>query len=134
MPSPSLFPDAAGYRFQKSSGEIIEKKQTQRDAKVRFEKFVGDAVVRTLHEVFEADRDSVIRLISLQAYVEHISSSTGKQTETVLAEVSTDRNRFLELDLRNVVALEAMLHLGAIVSKNMWGLTPIPTGKSIRRI
>lgn len=130
---PSAIPDTASFKFQKSTGEIVEKKQTQKEIRTRYESYVGNSVLRTIHEVLEADRDGVVRLVSLSAYVEHISAGTGQFTKTTLVQVATDRDRFMSINLSNVVALETLGHLGAALSKNMVSLTPIPAGKSVRR-
>lgn len=130
---PSAIPDVAGYRFQKSSGEILEKKQTLKEIKSRYENYVGNSVLRTMHEVLEADRGNVVRLISVVALVDHVSASTGTFTRTNLVEVATDRESFLALDLKNVVAIETLSHLGAGLSKNMVSLTPVQSGRSIRK-
>ncbi len=133
LAQPSAIPDTATYRFQKSSGEILEKKQTLKEIKSRYEKYVGSSVLRTMHEVLEADRGNVIRLISVVASVDHVSQSTGKQTRTNLVEVATDRESFLAIDLKNVVAIETLSHLGAGLSKNMVNLSPVQSGRSIRK-
>lgn len=133
LAEPSAIPDVAGYRFQKSSGEILEKKQTLKEIRSRYESYVGSTVLRTMHEVLEADRGNVIRLISVVASVDHISPSTGKLTRTNLVEVATDRESFASIDLRNVVALETLTHLGAGISKNMVNLTAVQSGRSIRK-
>lgn len=130
---PSAIPDTASFKFQKSTGEIVEKKQTQKEIRTRYERYVGNSVLRTIHEVLEADRDGVVRLISLSAFVKHISSGTGQLTKTILVQVATDRDRFMSINLNNVVALETLGHLGAALSKNMVSLTPVPAGKSVRR-
>jgi restriction system protein len=129
----SAIPDTASFKFQKSTGEIVEKKQTQKEIRTRYESYVGNSVLRTIHEVLEADRDGVIRLVSLSAYVEHVSSGTGQLTKTTLVQVATDRDRFMSINLSNVVSLDTLGHLGAALSKNMVSLTPISAGKSVRR-
>ncbi|CAB4566451.1 unannotated protein [freshwater metagenome] len=133
LQQPSAIPDTASFKFQKSTGEIVEKKQTQKEIRTRYENYVGNSVLRTMHEVLEADRDGVVRLVSLSAYVEHISAGTGQFTKTTLVQVATDRDRFMSINLSNVVVLETLGHLGAALSKNMVSLTPIPAGKSVRR-
>jgi restriction system protein len=130
--NPTLFPDVDSYRFQKSTGEILEKKQTIRETKLRFENFCMSTVLRTIHEVIEADRANAIRLISAKASVSHVSKATGKPERASLIEVATTREQFLELNLASVVPKDALAHLGALVSKNIIGLQALPAGKSVR--
>jgi restriction system protein len=130
---PLAIPDTASFRFQKSTGEIVEKKQTQKEVRARYEGYVGNSVLRTIHEILEADRDGVVRLVSFSAYVEHVSPGTGQMTKATLVQVATDRDKFMAINLNNVVALETLGHLGAALSKNMFALTPVPAGKSVRK-
>jgi restriction system protein len=130
---PSAIPDTAGFKFQKSSGEIIEKKQTQKEIRTRYEGYVGNSVIRTIHEILEADRNEIVRYVSVSAYVEHISPGTGQLSKTILVQVATPRDSFMALNLNNVIALETLGHLGAAISKNMLILSPVTVGKSVRR-
>jgi len=130
---PEAISDVSSFRFQKSSGEMIEKKQTLKEHRSRYEGYVGSSTLRTIHEVLESDRHGVIRHVSLFAYVDHLSASTGKPTRTNLVEVAVERESFLEIDLASVMVMETLTHLRAAISKNMANLTPVQTGKSIRK-
>ena len=130
---PNSIPRVASYRFQKSSGEILEKLQTQKDVRERYQRFVCNIVLRTIHEVLEADRNKVIHLVSVSASVKHVSPGTGQETETALLSVSTSREQFALLDLGRVVALAALEQMGASISKNMVSLTPASKTKAVRK-
>jgi restriction system protein len=130
---PNTFPKVASYRFQKSTGEILEKLQTQKDFKERYQRFVCSVVLRSIHEVLESDRNGVIHMVTASVWVRHVSPGTGKETDTVLLNVSTSREEFVELDLKKVVPLAALEQMGASLSKNMVGLVPVSKAKSVRR-
>jgi restriction system protein len=130
---PEAITDVSSFRFQKSSGEMIEKKQTQKEHRSRYEGYVGSSTLRTIHEVLEADRHGVIRHVSVIVFVDHLSASTGKPTRTKLLGVTVERDSFLELDLSSVVVMDTLTHLKAAISKNMVNLTPIQSAKSIRK-
>jgi restriction system protein len=130
---PDGIPRVASYRFQKSTGEILEKLQSQKDFKERYQRYVCNVVLRSIHEVLEADRTNVIQSVSASAWVKHFSPGTGKETETVLLNVSTSRSEFGQLDLKRVVALSALEAMGASVSKNMVNLVPASQAKSVKK-
>lgn len=130
---PKTIPRVSSYRFQKSSGEILERPQTQKDVRERYQRFVCNVVLRTIHEVLEADRTHVVHLVSVSASVRHISPGTGQETETVILNVSTSREEFVRLDLRRVVPFAALEGMGASMSKNMVSLTPASKAKSVRK-
>lgn len=130
---PEAITDVSSFKFQKSLGEIIEKKQPQKEHRTRYEGYVGSSILRTIHEVLASDEHCVIRHVSLAASVDHLSAGTGKPTRTNLVEVAVERESFLEIDLASVVVMETLTHLRATISKNMFKLTPVQNGKSIRK-
>ena len=130
---PNTVPKVASYRFQKSTGEILEKLQTQKDFKERYQRYVCNVVLRSIHEVLESDRNGVIHMVTAVGWVRHVSPGTGQEADTVLLNVSTSREEFVELDLKRVVPLAALENMGASLSKNMVGLIPASTAKSVRK-
>lgn len=106
--------------------------QPQKDQRERYASVVRSMTLRTLHEVFEADHGGKIATISLVGSVAHVDSATGRDTETLLIAVAVDRPSFEALDLHRIDSIETLRHLGAVVSKNPHGLTPIPAAHGVR--
>lgn len=133
MPGPETVPTIKAYKYTKSTDEIGETQLSQKAAKDRYAGIVHAVALRSLHEVFEADRRGLIRSISLELGTETISPATGRETYVPFAAVAVDRDSFNELDLSEIVPAVTLQHLGAVVSKNPHGLAPInPSG--IRRL
>ena len=92
--------------------------------KDRYAGAVNQVALRSLHEVFEADRRGLIQSIALQVGTETIDPATGVETYVPFVAVGADRATFMSFDLSSVVPTATLTHLGAAVSKNPHGLAP----------
>ncbi|KQS54518.1 hypothetical protein ASG36_20670 [Geodermatophilus sp. Leaf369] len=132
FPAPTDLPSVRQYKYTRAKDEITATSQTAKEQKDRYAALVNNMTLRTLHEVWEADRSGKVSSISLTGSVAHVDPATGKDTATPLVAVACDRATFEELDLRRVEPAETMRHLGAVVSKNPHALTPIAVGPGVR--
>lgn len=132
IPGPELIPTTKSYKYVKASDEITSVPLSQKDSKDRYAGIVHQVALRTLHEVFEADRRGLIQAISLEVGTQTINPATGKDTYIPFAAVGAPRDAFSEIDLSAVVPAATLEHLGAAVSKNPLGLVPA-NGAGVRR-
>ncbi|MFK3669009.1 hypothetical protein ACI2IX_02465 [Leifsonia aquatica] len=133
VPGPDTLPTTKSYRYVKASDEIAETQLSQKDIKDRYAGVVNNVTLRSLHEVFEADRRGIIRTIALEVGTETINPATGRNAYVPLAVVSVGRETFAELDLSAVVPSAALAHLGAVVSKNPSALAAV-SGAGVRQV
>ncbi len=122
VPGPDKVPDTRAYKYNKSSDEITSTSLPQKACKERYSAAVHQIALRSLHEVFEADRRSLIKTISLEVGTETIDPATGRETYIPFVAVGGERDSFLEFNLSSVVPAATLGHLGAAVSKNPFDL------------
>ncbi|HYO19807.1 MAG TPA: hypothetical protein VES02_14210 [Dermatophilaceae bacterium] len=132
VPDPSQIPAVKEYKYVKAKDEITATALPAKDQKARYAGAVWQVAVRTLHEVFEADRAAKIRSISLTVGTGHISPATGLPETVPLVVVAADREAFLAFDLANVQPQATLTHLGAALSKSPFDLTPADTSRGVR--
>jgi len=132
FPGPSEIPTARRYKYVRATDEIAVSEQTQKERRDRYAALVNNMTLRTLHEVWEADRGGKIASISLVGSVHHVDPATGKDVTTPLVAVAVDRDTFTDIDLRRVSPAETLRHLRAVVSKNSYALTPIQLSPGVR--
>ncbi|KAA9136229.1 hypothetical protein F6B40_00025 [Microbacterium caowuchunii] len=133
IPGPTAIPAIKHYKYTKTTDEITAVAATQKDARERYANIVHNVSLRTLHEVFEADRRGLIKAISLELGTETTNPATGRPTYVPFVAVATERERLEELDLSAVVPGLTLEHLGAALSKNPQGLVPIAPG-GVRKV
>ncbi|MCU1452493.1 MAG: hypothetical protein JWN46_639 [Acidimicrobiales bacterium] len=132
VPSPDHMPRIKAYKYAKASDEITSTDFPAKVQKDRYASALHQAAVRSLHEIFEADRTGTIGTISLTVGADSIDPATGQNKHTPLVAVAVDRDTFLSFDLALVVPQATLAHLGALVSKNPYGLVAIDTSQGVR--
>ncbi|MGW4221892.1 hypothetical protein ACWEG1_00370 [Streptomyces bauhiniae] len=132
VPEPSTVPSVKAYRYVKARDEIASTALPVREKKERYANAVWQVAVRTLHEVFEADRAGKVHSIALTVGVDTIDPATGLPATVPLAVVAADRETFNTFDLANVVPQATLQHLGAAISKSPFDLVPADTSRGVR--
>ncbi len=125
IPPPDTLPTTKAYKYVKASDEIVATPLSQKACKDRYLDAVRSVTLRSLHEIFEADRRGLIKTISLEVRTNTIDPATGRPTHVLFAAVGAERDAFLAIDLSSVVPAATLDHLGAAVSKNPYELVPV---------
>ncbi len=125
VPGPEEMPDAKAYKYTKSTDLITKTSLSQKLCKERYASAVNQIALRTLHEVFEADRRGLIKTISIEVGTNTIHPATGLETYVLFVAAAAERDSFLKFNLGAVVPAATLEHLGAAVSKNPYGLVEV---------
>ena len=133
IPEPSAVPSVKEYRYVKAKDEIAASQHSAKVQKDRYAFAVHQVAVRTLHEVFEADRAGKIHSIALTVGVNRTNPATGQPEHVPLALVAADRETFNSFDLANVVPSATLEHLGASVSRSPFDLIPADRSRGVRQ-
>jgi restriction system protein len=133
VPPPSALPEIKSYKYTKSSDEVLTAPLSQKERKDRYSRAIQHVALRSLHEVFEADRRGIIKTISLQVGTETTIPATGRVTYVPFIAVAAERDAFLGFDLSAVVPAATLEHLGAAISKNPYAILPADV-RGIRRL
>jgi restriction system protein len=132
VPGPDTIPEVKSYKYTKSADEITETALSQKVCRERYAGAVHQVALRSLHEVFEADRRGLIETISLEVGTDTVDPATGRQAYIPFVVVGAERESFGEINLSAVIPALTLDHLGAAVSKNPHGLVPAETS-GVRR-
>jgi restriction system protein len=129
---PDGLPAEKAYRYVKAKDEIASTPLAKKDLKARYANVVHQVALRTLHEIFEADRAGKIQTITLEVGTETRDPATGRQRRIVFVGVAAERDSFMAFDLDNVVPAATLEHLGAAMSKNPFELVGIDETPGVR--
>ncbi|MCX5286509.1 hypothetical protein [Streptomyces sp. NBC_00183] len=132
VPEPSSIPAVKAYRYVKAKDEIASTNLPVREKKERYANAVWQVAVRSLHEVFEADRAGKVHSIALAVGVDTVDPATGRPATVPLVIVAADRETFNGFDLAKVVPQATLQHLGAAMSKSPFDLVPADTSRGVR--
>ncbi|GGR74403.1 restriction system protein [Nocardioides luteus] len=133
IPEPSAVPTVKEYKYIKAKDEIATTQLAAKAQKDRYTAAVHQVALRTMHEVFEADRVGKIRSVALTVGTNTIAPATGQPKYVPLVIVAADRDTFNSFDLAKVVPKATLDHLGAAVSKSPFDLAPADTSRGVRQ-
>jgi restriction system protein len=129
---PAGLPSEKEYKYVKAKDEITATALPKKEVKERYADAAYQTALRTLHEIFEADRAGHINTIALTVATDSIDPATGLSKRTSLVAVGVDRVSFVSFDLSHIVPLATLEHLGASVSKNPHDLVGIDGSQGVR--
>ena len=132
VPEPTSVPSVKEYKYVKAKDEITSTSLTAKAQKDRYASAVWQVAIRTLHEVFEADRAGKIHSIALTVAVERVAPATGLPETIPFVIVAAERETFSAFDLSGVVPEATLAHLGAAMSKSPFDYTPAVAGRGVR--
>jgi restriction system protein len=118
-------PTVKQYRYVRARDAIEHTARPASQVKSLYASAVAQIAIRTLHELFEADRTSKLETVVFNAFVNTVDPATGKPVSPHLITVRTSRDSFLQLDLANVEPLACLKGLNASVSKSPSELVPV---------
>jgi len=133
VPGPEKVPAIKAYKFTKASDAVTSTSLPQKESKERYVHAVHQVTLRSLHEVFEADRRGLIQTISLELGTKTTDRATGQEIYVPFVAVGAERESFLSFDLSAVVPTATLARLGAAVSKDPYNLVPADTS-GVRRL
>jgi restriction system protein len=125
LPSLDAIPTDKQYRYVKARDATEHSDRPASWIKSTYSSVVAQTAIRTLHELFEADREGKTETVVFNGYVNTIDPATGKAIRPHLVTVRASRDAFLQLDLRNVEPLACLKGLNASVSRSPSELVPV---------
>jgi restriction system protein len=125
LPPLDVIPTVREYRYVKARNEITAAPRTAKDIRERYTSVVTQVTLRTIHELFEADRTSLVDVVVFNGIVDTIDPRTGQPIEPCLVTLRTTRDVFTAINLGNVDPASCLQHLNASVSKRPEELAPV---------
>lgn len=125
LPDPDNMPRLREVKYVASRGELKESYITDSQAEKMYDVLIYQIVLRTIHELFEADAAGALDAISLNGRVRFISKATGKAEEACIVSIQVKKEQFLEIDLNNVDPKTCFKMLKGIGSSRLHGITAV---------
>ena len=114
----SVIPTVKAYRYVGTKDAVTETQRPATQIRSLYGGVVAQSTLRTLYELFQADRIGHVETIVFNGFLDTLDRSTGKPIRPCLVTVRTTKQVFGELDLANVEPAACLKHLGAHVSRS----------------
>jgi restriction system protein len=125
LPAVAVVPAVKAYKYVKSTDKINESARAAVQVRGIYASVVAQIALRTVHELFEADRGRHVDVVVFNGVLHTIDPGSGKRIKPCLVTLRTTRETFSELDLSMVEPIACLRHLSAGVSKSPAELVPV---------
>ena len=132
LPTFHAMPEVKAYRYVKVRDETTQTPMPQSQRKQLYASILAQIPLRTIHEIYKADRTEAVDTIIFNGYVKTIDPSTGKPGQFCLVAVSTTRHQFLDLNLELVDPQECIKGLKGRFSRKPEDLVAVSPMEAIR--
>lgn len=78
MPPYEVVPSVSSYKYIKARDEITATNRPTAQRKALYSSVIAQVALRTIHELFEADRIGNLETVALNGYIESIDKATGR--------------------------------------------------------
>jgi len=125
LPSLEVVPEVSSYKYVKTKDEVTKLVRPLAQRKALYSSVIAQVTLRTLKELFKADRSGFVETIVFNGYVAAIDKGTGRPLRTCLVTLRTSRDIFTQLELGKVDPLACLKVLNASVSISPAELAPV---------
>lgn len=125
LPTFGIVPEVGSYKYVKSKDYVTETARPLTQRKSVYSSVIAQVTLRTLYELFRADRIGHLDTIVFNGYVDSIDKGTGRTIRPCLITVRTSRDIFRSLNLNQVDPQACLTTLNASVSKSPAELAPV---------
>jgi restriction system protein len=133
LPSPDDLPTLTEVKYVQSDDSFSEKHLTEGQKAKLYDELLYQVTLRTLHELFEADRVGVLKAIVFNGIVTSIDRGTGKETTACILSLQALRDPFLEINLANVDPKACFRQLKGVGSSKLHSVTAVAPILNVRR-
>ncbi|MDQ6949229.1 MAG: restriction endonuclease [Actinomycetota bacterium] len=125
LPTVASVPTVKTYRYVRASDTISDSARPSTHVRGTYAEVVAQVTLRTLHEVFEADRGRHVDVVVFNGVLHTTDPGSGRPIKPCLVTVRATKDTFAELELGLLEPLACLRHLSAGVSKNPAELVPV---------
>ncbi|MBK8487591.1 MAG: restriction endonuclease [Bacteroidetes bacterium] len=125
LPAPEVFPKLSEVKYITTKKELKEYFLSDTQSSKMFDTAIYNICLRTLHEIFEADKANAIDIAVFNGWVETINKATGKKTNNCIVSVQAKKSEFVEIELSNVDPKACFKNLKGVGSSKLSGIIAV---------
>jgi restriction system protein len=133
LPSPDCLPTLMEVKYFSTRNEMKEIHLSESQAFKIYDETIYKIVLRTIHELIDADQVNLIEAVIFNGWVNTINKATGKNVNNCIVSIKVNKSEFIELDLSNIDPKACFKGLKGIGSSKLSGITAIQPIAQISR-
>jgi restriction system protein len=125
LPSPDDLPSLTEVKYIVAKKELKELFLSETQLSKNFDSAIYKITLRTIHELFEADKAEALDAVIFNGWVNAVNKATGKRVNNCIVTVQAKKTEFLEIELSNVEPKTCFKNLKGIGSSKLSGITAV---------
>lgn len=128
LPAPEHIHTLKEVKYIQARDEFVEQHITTAQHAKLYDDVLYQIILRTVHEVLEADVAGAIEAVVCNGWVRSIDRSTGKEVNPCVMSLQVKRNEFMEINLENIdpkSCFKALKGVGSSKLHSLAGVAPI---------
>ena len=125
LPDSATIPTVREVKYIQSRNEFTESQISKTQFNKLYDNLLYQIALRTIHELFEADKINAITSVIFNGYVNSIDPATGQEKVACILSVQANQTEFEAINLANVEPRACFKNLKGISSSKLYSLTPI---------
>lgn len=125
LPSIESLPKVKDVKYIAARKELKEAYISEPQQNKMFDESMYKITLRSLHELFEADKADAIAAISFNGWVRAINKATGKEENNCILTIQVKKDGFAAIDLCKVDPKTCFKNLKGVASSKLSALTPV---------
>jgi restriction system protein len=133
LPSLAALPTLKEVRYNQSKDDFTEKHLSEGEVARLYDSVVYQMLLRSVHELFEADVIHTLDSVVLNGWVRSIDPRTGNEVNACIVSLQTTRQEFAAVNLANVDPKACFKSLKGVGSAKLHSLTAVAPILQMRR-
>jgi restriction system protein len=125
LPAPEHLPRLLEVKYLAAKNELKQSYISDTQFSKMYDSAIYNICIRTLHELFEADKAHAVDILVFNGWVETINKATGKKSNNCIISIQTRKEEFMEIELGNVDPKSCFKNLKGVGSSKLSGITAI---------
>jgi len=125
LPAMNKFPVVKEVKYIASKKELKETYISESQQVKNFDDAMYKVALRSIHELFEADKAEAIDTIAFNGWVSAVNKGTGREENNCILSLQVRKAEFCNIDLRNVEPKACFKALKGVASSKLSQLTPV---------
>ncbi|MEZ5333603.1 MAG: restriction endonuclease [Thermoanaerobaculia bacterium] len=126
LPTPDRLPRVKAVKYVATRDAFDETTYTDGQVDRAYDALVYQIVLRTIHELFEADRAGAVEVVAFNGKVRGVDRATGQDFTAVIVSLQVRRSEFTEINLAAVDPKACFKKLKGVGSSKLHSLAPVP--------
>lgn len=125
LPSGESIPHVEAYKYVAARDIVEPKAMKKKDYDALYDSVQYQVVLRTIHEVFEADYKEHVQTIVVNGNTDIPNKATGRIEKKAIMTIQVSRPEFLSVDLANVDPTLCFRHFKGVTAGSLVELFPV---------